>query len=91
MTCRMSNGGADGALWRVSRRTVGRFLSERGDLRWPEDATTDSQRAVERMRPLEVEYLSVQISVSMRTSAPVRLPADAGDARACAVTKCGRD
>eukprot|EP00802_Teleaulax_amphioxeia_P005253 Tamp_05257.p1 GENE.Tamp_05257~~Tamp_05257.p1 ORF type:complete len:538 (-),score=100.26 Tamp_05257:1413-2891(-) len=38
---------------RADRRTVGRFLSERGDLRWPEDATTDSQRAVERMRPLE--------------------------------------
>ena len=90
MTCRMSNGGGS-TVWHASRRTVGRFLSERGDLRWPEDATTDSQRAVERMRPLEVEYLSVQISVSMRTSAPVRLPADAGDARACAVTKCGRD
>ena len=37
-----------------SRRTVGPFLSERGDLRWPEDATAESLKAVNRMRPLEV-------------------------------------
>lgn len=42
-----------GMTARADRRTVGRFLSERGDLRWPEDATPDSLRAVERMRPLE--------------------------------------
>ena len=39
---------------RADRRTVGRFLTERGDLRWPEDAAPDSLRAVERMRPLAV-------------------------------------
>jgi hypothetical protein len=89
VTCRMSNGGGS-TVWHASRRTVGRFLSERGDLRWPEDATTDSQRAVERMRPLEVEYLSLQICFDAHESAPARLPADAGDARACAVTKCAR-
>jgi len=38
---------------RADRRLVGKFISERGDLRWPEDSSSDSLQAVERMRPLE--------------------------------------
>eukprot|EP00293_Proteomonas_sulcata_P008884 CAMPEP_0184302838 /NCGR_PEP_ID=MMETSP1049-20130417/12713_1 /TAXON_ID=77928 /ORGANISM="Proteomonas sulcata, Strain CCMP704" /LENGTH=292 /DNA_ID=CAMNT_0026614223 /DNA_START=1 /DNA_END=879 /DNA_ORIENTATION=+ len=36
----------------ADRRTVGKYFSPEGDLRWPGDATLESVKAVQRMKPL---------------------------------------